>query len=123
MRACESFGRSGENLGSNPILGRIWPFLAVGKAFFLNLTLGPFFLSLCCAGVNPLAAYAHSAGFTECRAYFSHETGLLTPKYLKNFRCAGLRGGCFAPHRPLRRTLAVTIIPVTFASVPSVPRG
>eukprot|EP00964_Phaeocystis_antarctica_P110208 scaffold74610_cov42-Phaeocystis_antarctica.AAC.1 len=38
------------------------------------------------------------------------------------FRCAGLRGGCFAPRAAaLRRTLAVTITPVTFASAVAAP--
>ena len=47
----------------------------------------------------------------------------LTPKHLKKFRCAGLRGGCFAPRAAaLRRTLAVTITPVPFASAQSLPR-
>ena len=52
---------------------------------------------------------------------FSHETGLLAPKHLKNFRCAGLRRGASHPVVTLRRTLAVTIIPVTFTSVAAAP--
>ena len=100
-----------------PILGRFRHFLAIlRKGVFSSRSnnTGPlrFKPLLCCAVVTPLAAYTHSikssdnhsrvllVGFAERRAYFSHETGLLAPKHLTNFRCAGLRGGgCFAPHR------------------------
>ena len=136
MRACEKFGPSGENLGSNPHFGAIWAFFGQWKAYFLRAQLVPghFFVSLCCAVVISLAAYTHSikssdnnsrflsAGFAECSAYFSHETGLLTPKHLQNFRCAGLRGGGAShPAAALSPTLAVTITPVTFASAVAAP--
>ena len=94
MRACEKFGPSAEKLGSNPHFGAILAFFGRRKGYFLSaqLTLGPSFLSLCCAVVIPLAAYTHSIkpsdnnsrGFCRLglRAYFSHEIGLLTPKHL-----------------------------------------
>jgi len=56
MRACEKFGPSAEKLGSNPHFGAILAFFGRRKGYFLSaqLTLGPSFLSLCCAVVIPL---------------------------------------------------------------------
>ena len=49
------------------------------------------------------------------------ETGLLTPKRPQKFRCASLKGDASHPPAALRRTLAVTITPVTFASGAAAP--
>ena len=64
------------------------------------------------------------AGF--CRLGLQNDVPILllmklAPKHLKEFRCGGLRGGVSHPAITLRRTLAVTIIPVTFASVVGAP--
>ena len=59
MRACEKFGPSAEKLGSNPILGRFWHFLAVGKGIFyaLNNTGSFLFKPLLRCGDPPCGIY------------------------------------------------------------------
>ena len=72
MRACEKFGPSAEKLGSNPHFGAILAFFGRRKGYFLSaqLTLGPSFLSLCCAVVIPLAAYTHSIKSSDNNSRF-----------------------------------------------------
>ena len=75
MRACEKFGPSAENLGSNPHFEAILAFFGRWKGYFLRaqLTLGPSFLSLCCAVVISLAAYTHvSVGWVSVNAQRPH---------------------------------------------------
>ena len=71
-RACEKFGPSAENLGSNPHFGAILAFFGRRKGYFLRaqLTPGPSFLSLCCAVLIPLAAYTHSIKSSDNNSRF-----------------------------------------------------
>ena len=58
--ACEKFGPSGENMGSNPHFGAIWAIFVSKTRVFYALNTGPVFKRPCCAAAIPFAANAHS---------------------------------------------------------------